>query len=143
MKYTFSFQKVLDVKEKEQEMAHQDYGAVKLRLMEVDQQMEQLMVEKEEMFEQYNHVHQKSVSEILEMQEEMEHVNQKLKQLTDLSLKIHQEADRKQQVLIEKSQEAKMWNTWKDKSKQAWQKQIELQEQAMLDEMAVLRYSRR
>jgi flagellar FliJ protein len=51
--------------------------------------------------------------------------------------------EQKHQVLIEKTQEAKIWNQWKAKSKQVFLKQMERQEQAMLDEMAVLRYSRR
>jgi flagellar FliJ protein len=59
------------------------------------------------------------------------------------SQQIYQEVEQKHQVLIERLQEAKMWNQWKTKSKDVFQKQLERKEQALLDEMAVLRYSRR
>jgi flagellar protein FliJ len=143
MKFEFSFQKVLDFKEKEKEMAKQEFGTVKLRQIELQEQMEGLEVEKEKVFDQFNHVHRKSVSEILEFQKEIEHVNLQMRQLEHMSQQVHLEVEQNHQVLIEKTQEAKMWNKWKEKSLDAFQKQVIRNEQAMLDEMAVLRYSRR
>lgn len=143
MTFKFSFQKVLDVKEKEQEMAKQEYGTIRNRQMELQQELESLEAEKDKVFDQYNYVHCKSVSEILEFQQEIEHVNRQLSYLSNQRQQIHQMVEQKQQILIEKSMEAKMWNQWKEKSKDAWKKQLEQREQAMLDEMAILRYSRR
>ena len=143
MTFKFSFQKVLDVKEKEQEVAKQEYGTIKLKQMELQEQVDNLELEKDKVFDQYNHVHRKSISEILEFQEEIDHVNRQLKYLANQKHQVHQIAEQKQQILIDKSKEAKMWNHWKSKSKDAWKKQLEQKEQAMLDEMAILRYSRR
>jgi flagellar FliJ protein len=143
MKFDFSFQKVLDVKEKEKEIAEQEYGTIKLRQLELEDQMDGLESEKEKAFDLYNHVNRKTVWELLEVQNEIEHVNLKMEQLKHQSQRIQQEVEQKHQVLIEKAQEAKMWNQWKAKSKAVFLKQMERQEQAMLDEMAVLRYSRR
>jgi len=143
MKFNFSFQKVLDFKEKEKEIAHQEYGTVKHQQSQLEEQLEGLEVVKNEVFDQYNHVHRKTVLEILEVQKEIEHVNQQMKQLENQSQLLHQEVEQKHQLLIEKTQEAKMWNQWKAKSKEAFHKQLDRQEQAMLDEMAILRYSRR
>ena len=143
MKFNFSFQKVLDFKENEKEIAHQDYGSVKLQQTQIEEQIEGLEMVKDEIFNQYNQVHRKTVWEILEVQQEIEHVNLKMKQLENQSQIIHKKVEEKHQMLIEKSQEAKMWNQWKAKSKEAFQKQMDRKEQAMLDEMAILRYSRR
>ncbi|MEH7301338.1 flagellar export protein FliJ [Neobacillus drentensis] len=143
MKFNFSFQKVLDFKENEKEIAHQEYGTVKLQQTQIEEQIEGLEMVKDEIFNQYNQVHRKTVWEILEVQQEIEHVNLKMKQLENQSQIIHKKMEEKHQLLIEKSQEAKMWNQWKAKSKEAFQKQMDRKEQAMLDEMAILRYSRR
>lgn len=143
MKYTFSFQKVLDVKEKEQDIAKQEYGLTKLRQLELAEEMEELEVVKGNVFNQYNDVDCKTVKEILEFQQEIDHVSLRMKRLEDQSQQIHQEVEQKHQVLIKKNQETKMWNQWKAKSMEAFQKQLDRSEQAMLDEMAVLRYTRR
>jgi flagellar FliJ protein len=143
MKFNFSFQKVLDFKEKEKEIAHQDYGNVKLQQSKLEEQLEGLEIVKDEVFNQYNQVDRKTVWEILEVQKEIDHVNQQMKKLENQSQLLHDEVEQKHQLLIEKTQEAKMWNQWKAKSKDAFQKQMDRQEQAMLDEMAILRYSRR
>ncbi|MEH7505262.1 flagellar export protein FliJ [Neobacillus drentensis] len=143
MKFNFSFQKVLDFKENEKEIAHQEYGTVKLQQSKLEEQIEGLEMVKEEVFNQYNQIDRKTVWEILEVQQEINHVNLQMKQLANQSQLIHQEVEQKHQILIEKTQEAKMWNQWKTKSKKAFQKQLDRQEQAMLDEMAILRYSRR
>jgi flagellar FliJ protein len=143
MKFDFSFQKVLDVKEKEKEIAEQEYGTMKLRQLELEDQMDGLESEKDKAFDLYNHVNRKTVWELIEVQKEIEHVNLKMEQLKHQSQRIQHEVEQKHQVLIEKTQDAKMWNQWKAKSKQVFLKQMERQEQAMLDEMAVLRYSRR
>lgn len=143
MKFNFSFQKVLDFKENEKEIAHQEYGSVKLQQTQIEEQIEGLEMVKDEIFNQYNQVHRKTVWEILAVQQEIEHVNLKMKQLENQSQMILEKVEEKHQLLIEKTQEAKMWNQWKAKSKEAFQKQMDRKEQAMLDEMAILRYSRR
>jgi flagellar FliJ protein len=143
MKFEFSFQKVLDFKEKEKEIAQQDYGTIKSQQLELQDRIENLELEQEKVFNQYNHVHQKTVWELLEVQQEIDHVNHQMKRLVHQSQQIYQEVEQKHQVLIERLQEAKMWNQWKTKSKDVFQKQLERKEQALLDEMAVLRYSRR
>ena len=143
MKFNFSFQKVLDFKEKEKEIAHQEYGTVKLQQSQIEDQIEGLVIVKDEVFNQYNQVHRKTIWEIQEVQKDIDHVNQQMKKLENQSQLIHQVVEQKHQLLIEKTQEAKMWNQWKAKSKDAFQKQLDKQEQAMLDEMAILRYSRR
>ncbi|NMD69096.1 flagellar export protein FliJ [Bacillus sp. DNRA2] len=143
MSFVFSFQKVLDVKEKEKELAQQQFGSAKHKQMELEQKMKGLEFEKNEAFHQYDHVNRKTVMEIMEFQQEIDHVNQQLKQLAIQSHLVEQEVERHQQILIEKSKEAKMWNQWKAKSKDAFEKVINQKEQAMLDEMAVIRHSRR
>ncbi|MEH7076581.1 flagellar export protein FliJ [Neobacillus drentensis] len=143
MKFNFSFQKVLDFKEKEKEIAHQEYGTVKLQQSQIEDQIEGLVMVKDEVFNQYNQVNRKTIWEIQELQNEIDHVNQQMKKLENQSQLIHQEVEQKHQLLIEKTQEAKMWNQWKAKSKDVFQKQLDKQEQAMMDEMAILRYSRR
>jgi flagellar FliJ protein len=141
--FVFPFQKVLDVKEKEKEMAEQQFGSVKRKQLEIDEKMKGLESEKEKAFHQYNFVDRKTVKEILEFQQEIDHVNRQLKQLEIESQQIRREVEKQQQVLIEKAKEAKMWSHWKAKSKEAFEKMLNQKEQAMLDEMAVMRHSRK
>lgn len=143
MKFEFSFQKVLDLKEKEKEAARQEFGTIKQQQVALQEQMEELDLEKEKVFNQYNHVHRKTVWEILEVQQAAEHLSQQKKRLEIQSQQLFQEVEQKHSALIEKTREAKMWNQWKEKSREAFQKQQDRKEQAMLDEMAVLSYSRR
>jgi flagellar FliJ protein len=143
MKYKFTFQKVLDFKEKEKEAAEQEFGSLKLQQLELEEQIEELGSNKEKAFNQYNDVNRKTVMELLEIQQGIEHLNSQMKRLENQSNTLYQKVEEKQKILIEKTQEAKIWTHWKDKSKAAFQKQMDLKEQAMLDEMAVLRYSRR
>jgi flagellar FliJ protein len=143
MKFQFSFQKVLDFKEKEKEVAEQEYGTVKLQQLELEEQIEDLVSEKDQAFNLYDNVHKKSIMEIIDAQKNIEYVNHQIKQLEYKSQQIHQEVEQKYQELIEKTQETKMWNKWKDKSKDIFHKEMLLKEQAMLDEMAVLRYTRK
>ncbi|WML31525.1 flagellar FliJ family protein [Neobacillus sp. OS1-32] len=141
MAFKFSYQKVLDFKEREKEFAKQEYGSVKLRQLELEEQLDGLAMEKDKVFNQYNDVDRKKVSDLQTIQQEMEHVNRKMKQLQAKSEEIHLEVEQKHQVLIERLQEVKMWNQWRKKSRAAFQKQMDQKEQALLDEMAVLRYS--
>jgi flagellar protein FliJ len=143
MKFQFSFQKVLDFKEKEKEVAEQEYGTIKLQQLELEEQIEDLESEKDQAFNLYDNVHKKSIMELIDAQKNIEYVNRQIKQLEYKSQQIHQEVEQKYQELIEKTQETKMWNKWKDKSKEIFHKEMLQKEQAMLDEMAVLRYTRK
>jgi flagellar protein FliJ len=143
MKFQFSFQKVLDFKEKEKEVAEQEYGTIKLQQLELEEQIEDLESEKDQAFNLYDNVHKKSIMEIIDAQKNIEYVNRQIKQLEYKSQQIHQEVEQKYQELIEKTQETKMWNKWKDKSRDIFHKEMLQKEQAMLDEMAVLRYTRK
>ncbi len=142
MTFRFSFQKVLDIKEKEKEMAKQEFGTIKHREMELQEQIEVLEMEKQKVFNQFDEVDRKTVLEILEVQQGIDHVNRQMKHLEFQSKQIHHQVELKHQELIERSREAKMWIQWKEKSKEAYLRQMGRKEQAMLDEMAVLRYSR-
>lgn len=143
MKFDFSYQKVLDFKEKEKDMAKQEFGSIKIKQMELQEKLDGLDLVEEQVFNQYNDVNHKTVWEILEFQQEIDHVNRQKKLLELQSQQLVQEVEQKHKKLIEKTQEAKMWNQWKSKSMAAFQKHMNQQEQAMLDEMAVLRHSRR
>ena len=143
MKYKFAFQKVLDVKEKEKDVAKEEFGSSKQRQIELDRQLAGLESEKDKIYHQFDHVNRKTVWEILEVHDELQHVNRQVKQLTHQSEQLHLEVEHKQTVLFEKMKEAKVWNLWRDKSKKEFIKQQEKIEQAMLDEMAILRYSRK
>jgi len=142
MKFDFSFQKVLEFKEKEKEVVQQEFGEIKHKQLKLEEQIDGLEKTKEAVFNQDNDVNRKTVWEILEVQEEIKHINLRMEKLSYQQREITQEVEQKQKVLIEKTQEAKMWNQWKEKSKLAFQKQLDQKEQALLDEMAVLRYSR-
>jgi flagellar protein FliJ len=143
MKFHFVFQKVLDVKEKEKEQARQEFGSIQRRQTELQEQIDELQWQKEILLNQYNHVHQKTIMEILQVQQDIEHFDQRIHSLSYQCNLIDQEVEQKQQILLDKAKEEKIWSQWKVKSFHAFQKELERREQAMLDEMAVLRYSRK
>ncbi|MDF2557293.1 MAG: flagellar FliJ protein [Bacillales bacterium] len=140
MKFQFTFQKVLDFKEKEKELAEQEFGQIKTRALELQEQIDGLEIVQENAYKQYNDVDRKTVWEMLEFQQGIEYINHKMKLLEDQSKKVHLEVEQKHQILIEKNQETKVWNRWKSKSLVAFQLQMQQKEQAMLDELAVTRY---
>ena len=141
MKFKFSFQKVLDFKEKEKELAEHEFGQIKSRANELQEQIDGLEQVQEKAYDQYNDVDRKTVWEMLEFQQGIEYLNHKMKRLEHQSKQVHLEVEQKQQIFIEKNQEAKAWNRWKSKSQLAFQLQMQQKEQAALDEMAVIRYS--
>ena len=143
MKFNFSFQKVLDVKEKEKEQVRSEFGDLKLRQAKIEEELEGLARAKDAIFSKYDDLNRKSISEYLEMQDEINHVNGQLGKLTLSHHQIVDAAACKQQLLIEKTQETKIWNQWKEKSRLAFQAQVDKQEQTALDEMAILRHSPR
>ncbi|HJV47265.1 MAG TPA: flagellar export protein FliJ, partial [Bacillota bacterium] len=141
-KFHFSFQKVLDVKEKEKEQAQLEFGVVKRAQTELLEKIDRLHALKESYLTEYNHVHQKTVLEILQIQEHINEVERHIRQLTLQCNQLDQEVDTKQQVLVDRAKEEKVWQQLKKKSFDSFQKQMEQKEQAILDEMAVLRFSR-
>lgn len=143
MKFHFVFQKVLDVKEKEKGQAQQEFGIIQRRQTELQEQISHLQSRKETLFNQFNDVHQKRIMEILQVQQEIEHFDQRIRYLSDECHLVNQEVEQKQQILLDKAKEEKIWKQWKNKSCDAYQKQLERREQAILDEMAVLHYARK
>lgn len=143
MNYKFSFQRILDFKEKEKDQVQQVYSELKQRELSLQDQLDDLEKGKAAAFHRYNHVDSKSIAEILEVNEEIKYINERIEQLNFQKRRIDHEMTNKQQQLIEKSQEVKMWNGWKEKSKAAFIEQMAQKEQAALDEMAILRYSRK
>jgi flagellar protein FliJ len=142
MKFQFTFQKVLDVKQREKEQAQEEFGTIKHRQAELQEKIDQLHQLKGTYLSQYNHVHQKTVLEIMQIQEHVDHIDRQIHHLSIQCNELTEEVDFKQQVLMDKAKEEKMWQQWKTRSFDSFQKQMEQKEQAMLDEMAVLRYSR-
>ncbi|HJV45273.1 MAG TPA: flagellar export protein FliJ [Bacillota bacterium] len=142
MKFHFSFQKVLDVKEKEKEQAQLEFGVIKRAQTELQEKIDRLHALKESYLVEYNHVHQKTVLEILQIQEHINEVDRYTRQLTLQCNQLDREIDTKQQVLVDRAKEEKVWQQLKNKSFDSFQKQMEQKEQAILDEMAVLRFSR-
>lgn len=143
MNYQFSFQRILDFKEKEKEQVQQVFSELKQRETSLQDQLVDLEQVKAAAFHRYNHVDSKSIAEILEVNEEIKYINERIEQLNFQKRRLHHEMTNKHQQLVEKSQEVKMWNGWKDKSKAAFLERMAQKEQASLDEMAVLRYSRK
>ncbi|WP_318507758.1 hypothetical protein [Bacillus sp. T3] len=56
MSFIFPFQKVLNVKEKEVEIAQQEYSSVKQQQMHLEEHLKRLDTSKDKAFHQYNDV---------------------------------------------------------------------------------------
>lgn len=143
MSYQFPLQRVLDFKEKEKQQAQQDYGISLQKQQDVEQQIYQLYQKKEQaemQLHQWNRGYK--ALELVEYHRYIEFMNQQILNLQKHLKRAQKEVDKKQQILMEKSKDEKVWYEWKSRLTEQDRLTQQKREQDMLDEMANIRYFR-
>lgn len=135
-KYKFKFDKILSLRNKEEEQAENNYLNFKKELKEINNQLEKLELEKEEVFDDLRN-NAENINSHIELRNY-------LKKLRSLKLEIEQqkkekaEAVEKQfQYLMEKKKERKTLEKLKEKASEKFIKEFLASEQKELDELGI------
>jgi len=143
MSYRFPLQRVLDVKEKEKQQAQQELGSSLKKQHDAEEQMSMLSEKREAVQHRMLQPNKGcKASHLHEHQRYISHLDQQIVQLQGYLQETRIEVEQKQGILIEKSKEERVWQTWKQELFIRYQQEASKQEQEMLDEMASIRYFR-
>lgn len=143
MSFIYSFQKILDMKEKEKEQAEISYSKSmqalhreQKRLSDLvknKQQVEERMVRKEENI---------SLAELKTNYEYVGHLQRMIVQANETKVQAEKDVETKQGILSERAMDQKIWEKLKEHSFEKYKERMLQIEQKELDEIAVARYYR-
>lgn len=143
MSYRFPLQRVLDVKEKEKQQAQQELGSSLKKQQDTEEQMFLLSQKRERVQASMLQPNKGcKASQLHEHQRYISFLDQQMLQLKTHLQQTKIEVEQKQGILIEKSKEERVWQSWKQELFVRYQQEASKQEQEMLDEMASIRYFR-
>jgi flagellar protein FliJ len=142
MSFQFRFDKILTMKEKEKESALNEMNVARKMKELAEQQLLELVERKESYLLDYQTSMRMSltVTEIQEREQYQHFLNKQIERERAKVANLTRELALKNQMLLAKNQEEKMWSTWRDKSYDAYAENLKREEQNVLDEMAVIRY---
>ncbi|MCM3763583.1 flagellar export protein FliJ [Neobacillus niacini] len=142
MSFQFRFEKILTMKEKEKESALNEMNVARKTKELAEQQLLELVKRKESYLRDYQTSMRTSltVTEIQEREQYLLFLNKQIERERTKVENLTRELALKNQLLLAKNQEEKMWSTWRDKSYDAYAENLKREEQSVLDEMAVIRY---
>lgn len=142
MSFQFRFEKILTMKEKEKESALNEMNVARKTKELAEQQLLELVNRKERYLRDYQTSMRTSltVTEIQEREQYLLFLNKQIERERTKVENLTRELALKNQLLLAKNQEEKMWSTWRDKSYDAYAENLKREEQSVLDEMAVIRY---
>ncbi|EKN63681.1 flagellar biosynthesis chaperone [Neobacillus bataviensis LMG 21833] len=142
MSFQFRFEKILTMKEKEKDSAVQEMTIFKRMKENAEQQLLELVEKKESYIKDYHHLLRNSlrVTDIQEREHYIHYLNQQIEKFRKKVIDLTKEFNLKNNHLLAKNQEEKMWSSWREKSFEAYSEKINREEQHLLDEMAIIRY---
>lgn len=143
MTYRFPLQRVLDVKEKEKQQAQQDLGLSLQVQQDVEEKMSELSEKRTSTQARMLQPNRGcKASDLHEHQRYISYLDQQILRLQKNLLQTKLEVEKQQGILIEKSREERVWQSWKQELHIRHQREALKQEQDMLDELASIRYFR-
>jgi flagellar protein FliJ len=143
MSYQFPLQRILDYKEKEKQQAQQEFGLSLQKKEDVEQEILRLVQKKEQVESQlYQPDRGYKAMELVECQRYIDRINDQVSSLQRHLRRAQKDVEKKQQLLMEKSKDEKIWNEWKTRLIEQDRQSRHKQEQDMLDELASIRYFR-
>lgn len=142
MSFQFRFEKILTMKEKETESAFHEMNVIKTIKETAEQQLLQLVEKKDSYIQDYQTMMRNSlrVTDIQEREQYIHFLNKQIDRARKKVNELTQEFHLKNNLLLAKNQEEKIWSSWREKSLEEYTEKINREEQNQLDEMAVLRY---
>ena len=143
MAFTYTFQKILNMKEKEKEQVQMDYSKSVQLLQKEQQRLVSLEKNKQEMerriMQQGKNI---SLAELKINYEYIGHLQRLIIQANESKAQAEKEVEAKQFILSERAIEHKVWEKLKDHVFERYKAETRQAEQKELDEMAVARYYR-
>jgi flagellar export protein FliJ len=140
MTFRFAYNHILNLKEKEKDQAFSEYGRMASQRDKMAEQLQSIIGERDERQHQLS-----ETATALEIQQQslyIDHLNQKVADATADLIKMEEELRQKQNQLMEKQQDERIWTQLQDKFYQAYKQKEEKLEQDLLDEMATIRFYR-
>jgi flagellar protein FliJ len=143
MSFHYSFQKILDMKEKEKEQAEMSYSKSMQTLQVEQKRLSTLQQTKEEMERRMTRNEESiSLSELKDSYQYLHHLQKLVLQAHHTTIQAEKEVEHKQEILTEKAMDEKVWSKLKDKSYVRYIETMKATEQKELDEIAIARYYR-
>lgn len=142
MSFQFRFEKIVTMKEKEKESAFHEMNVFKKLKETAEHQLLDLVEKKESYVRDYQNLMRNSISvtDIQEREQYIHFLNKQIEKIRKKVSELTQEFNLKNNLLLAKNQEEKIWSSWRKKSLEEYTANINREEQNQLDEMAVLRY---
>lgn len=142
MSFQFRFEKIVTMKEKEKESAFHEMNVFKKLKETAEHQLLDLVEKKESYVRDYQNSMRNaiSVTDIQESEQYIHFLNKQIEKIRKKVSELTQEFNLKNNLLLAKNQEEKIWSSWRKKSLEEYTAKINREEQNQLDEMAVLRY---
>lgn len=133
-RYKFKFEKILNLKQREEEQQEDKYLLVKKDLEELK---EKIAVIDEEKSKVYTEMREKAakLDQILEMRRYIKQLRKAHSELKDQKNAKEKEAEKELQLLLEKKQERKTLEKLKEKEEKAFMKEYLKKEQKEIDEL--------
>ncbi|WCK52897.1 flagellar export protein FliJ [Aneurinibacillus sp. Ricciae_BoGa-3] len=144
MSFVYSFQKLLDLKEKEKEQAQMGYAKSREALEQEDARLQKLVQDKVQM---QRVIYQKTeanitMADLRNSYEYLDHMQQLIIKAHHTRAEAEQVMRHQQEALQQKALDEKVWKKLKENSHMQYTEKLKQQEQKELDEMAVARYFR-
>jgi flagellar FliJ protein len=143
MSFVYSFQKILDMKEKEKEQAEINYSK-SIQVLHREQQRLAHLEQNKQNMEQRLLQRKKNVSlaELKTNYEYIDHLQRLIVQAGESKERAEKDVEAKQFILSERAMDQKIWEKLKENSFEKYMKRVRQIEQKELDEIAVVRYYR-
>ncbi|MBS4213048.1 flagellar export protein FliJ [Neobacillus rhizophilus] len=140
MSFQFRFEKILNMKEKEKESALNEMNMVRKKKEIAEGELLELVERKESYLQDFEQKASLRVTEMLEREQYLYFLDKQIERVKRKVADLTRDFNLKNQLLLSKNQEEKVWSTWREKSFDEYSEKIKRDEQNMLDEMAVIRY---
>lgn len=140
--FSFSLQKVLDLKEKEKEMAEWAFGKSMQKTAREEARLHELTRYREDVTESIVTLQQKtcSAAQLIEVTRYRQSLDRAITSQSHVLYDCKVELQRCQHKLTSRMQEAKLWNRLSEKAKEQFDHEEKQREQKDLDEMGTTRF---
>ncbi|WP_423799754.1 flagellar export protein FliJ [Neobacillus sp. SAB-20_R2A] len=140
MSFQFRFEKILNMKEKEKESALNEMNMARKKKEIAEGELLELVERKESYLRDFEQKTSLRVTEMLERDQYLYFLDKQIERVKRKVADLTRDFNLKNQLLLSKNQEEKVWSTWREKSFDEYSEKVKRDEQNMLDEMAVIRY---
>ncbi len=143
--FTFNLQKVLEVRQREEQIAQKDLS-VALNILEMEKgKLHALHKSKEDVGNELSEKNKETciIDDLIPFRNFLEDIAKKIYQQDDIILKAQNIYEKKRQVVVELMKKRKILEKLKEKQYQEWLRRLEHVEAAFIDEQATITFKNR